>query len=75
MSNPADYLASLYSLSGKVAVIIGGTGELWGAIAEGLVGAGAEVVLVGRNEEKARPRLERIQAAGGQGYFRRRRGE
>jgi NAD(P)-dependent dehydrogenase (short-subunit alcohol dehydrogenase family) len=69
MSNPADYLASLYSLSGKVAVVIGGTGELCGAMAEGLAGAGAEVVLVGRNEEKARPRLERIQPAGGQGYF------
>ena len=34
-----------------------------------LAGAGAEVVLVGRNEEKAKPRLERIAAAGGKGYF------
>ncbi len=69
MSNPADYLNSLYSLSGKVAVVIGGTGELCGAMAEGLAGAGAEVVLVGRNESKAKPRLERIAAAGGRGYF------
>ncbi len=69
MSNPSEYLASLYALSGKVAVVIGGTGELCGAMAEGLAGAGAEVVLVGRNEEKAKPRLERIQAAGGKGYF------
>ena len=57
MSNPSDYLSSLYSLSGKVAVVIGGTGELCGAMAEGMAGAGAEVVLVGRNEEKAKPRL------------------
>lgn len=69
MSNPSDYLASLYSLSGKVAVVIGGTGELCGAMAEGMAGAGAEVVLVGRNEEKAKPRLDRIHAAGGKGYF------
>lgn len=69
MSTPSDYLSSLYSLTGKVAVVIGGTGELCGAMAEGLAGAGAEVVLVGRNEEKAKPRLERIKAAGGKAYF------
>jgi len=69
MSNSSDYLTSLYSLSGKVAVVIGGTGELCGAMAEGMAGAGAEVVLVGRNEEKAKPRLDRIHAAGGKGYF------
>jgi NAD(P)-dependent dehydrogenase (short-subunit alcohol dehydrogenase family) len=69
MSTSSDYLTSLYSLSGKVAVVIGGTGELCGAMAEGLAGAGAEVVLVGRNEDKAKPRLERIQKAGGKGYF------
>lgn len=69
MSNSSSYLTSLFSLSGKVAVVIGGTGELCGAMAEGLAGAGAEVVLVGRNEEKAKPRLERIAAGGGKGYF------
>jgi len=69
MSTPSDYLSSLFSLTGKVAVVIGGTGELCGAMAEGLAGAGAEVVLVGRNEEKAKPRLERIHAAGGKAYF------
>ena len=64
-----NYLESLFSLSGKVAVIIGGTGELCGAMAEGLAAAGAEVALVGRNESKAQPRLGRIAAAGGKGYF------
>ena len=39
MSTPSEYLASLYALSGKVAVVIGGTGELCGAMAEGLAGA------------------------------------
>lgn len=65
----ATYLESLFSLEGKTAVIVGGTGELCGAMAEGLAGAGAEVVLVGRSEEKAEARLERIRSAGGAGYF------
>ena len=69
MSTPSDYLTSLFSLHGKVAVIIGGTGELCGAMAEGMAGAGAEVVLVGRNEEKAKVKLDRIAAAGGKAYF------
>ena len=67
--NASDYLHSLFGLSGKVAVVIGGTGELCGAMAEGLAGAGAEVVLVGRNEEKARARLTKIAAAGGKAWF------
>src|SRR5580698_1778778 len=65
----SEYLHGLFGLEGKVAVVIGGTGELCGAMAEGLAAAGAEVVLVGRNEEKAAPRLARIHAAGGRGYF------
>ena len=40
----------LFSLQGKTAVVIGGTGELCGAMAEGLAGAGAETVLVGRSQ-------------------------
>src|SRR6187549_1554019 len=64
-----SYLDSLFSLAGKTAVVIGGTGELCGAMAEGLAAAGAEVVLVGRSEEKAKARLEKITAAGGQGWF------
>jgi NAD(P)-dependent dehydrogenase (short-subunit alcohol dehydrogenase family) len=64
-----EYLHSLFNLTGKVAVVIGGTGELCGAMAEGLAGAGAEVVLVGRNEEKARARLVKIEAGGGKGWF------
>jgi NAD(P)-dependent dehydrogenase (short-subunit alcohol dehydrogenase family) len=64
-----EYLNTLFSLTGRVAVVIGGTGELCGAMAEGLAGAGAEVVLVGRNEEKAKARLARIAALGGKGWF------
>lgn len=65
-----DYLSSLFSLEGKTAVVIGGTGELCGAMAEGLAGAGAEVVLVGRSVEKAQARLESIQKRfHGRAYF------
>jgi NAD(P)-dependent dehydrogenase (short-subunit alcohol dehydrogenase family) len=67
--NTHEYLASLFGLHGKVAVVIGGTGELCGAMAEGLAGAGAEVVLVGRNADKAQARLDKIAAAGGKGWF------
>ena len=64
-----EYLKNLFSLEGKVALVIGGTGELCGAMAEGLAGAGAHVLIVGRNEEKAADRLERIMAAGGRANF------
>jgi len=66
---PSGYLQSIFSLEGKVAVVIGGTGELCGAMAEGLASAGAETVLVGRSEEKAAARLAKIEAAGGKAYF------
>jgi NAD(P)-dependent dehydrogenase (short-subunit alcohol dehydrogenase family) len=65
---PEPFLRDLFSLDGKVAVVIGGTGELCGAVAEGFAAAGAEVVLVGRNAEKAKGRLERI-AVDGKGWF------
>ncbi|MBE34094.1 MAG: gluconate 5-dehydrogenase [Opitutaceae bacterium] len=67
--NSAEYLTSLFDLSGRVAVVIGGTGELCGAMAEGLAGAGAEVVLVGRNTDKAQSRIDRITANGGTAWF------
>ncbi|MGY8747673.1 MAG: SDR family oxidoreductase [Pirellulales bacterium] len=63
------YLESLFSLSGKTAVVIGGTGELCGAMAEGLASAGAQVVLVGRSEEKANARIAKIEGAGGSAVF------
>ena len=64
-----SYLQDFFGLEGRVAVVIGGTGELCGAMAEGLAGAGAEVVLVGRNPDKAQARLERIAAIGGKAWF------
>lgn len=63
------YVDELFSLEGKVALVIGGTGELCGAMAEGLAGAGAHVLLVGRNEEKAKARMDAIASAGGKTDF------
>lgn len=65
----SDYLKTLFGLDGKVAVVIGGTGELCGTMAEGLARAGAEVVLIGRSQEKADARLAAVAEHGGKGYF------
>src|SRR5947208_276555 len=43
---------NLFELSNEVAVVIGGTGVLGGALAEGLAEAGAKVAVLGRNEER-----------------------
>lgn len=65
----SGYLDTVFGLEGKVAVVIGGTGELCGAMAEGLAGAGASVVLAGRSAEKAAARIARIEAQGGVAAF------
>ena len=65
----SEFLSELFSLDGKVAVVIGGTGELCGAMSEGLAQAGAEVVLVGRSEEKATARMASIEEKGGKSRF------
>ncbi len=67
--NMSAYLENLFSLEGKHAVVIGGTGELCGAMAEGLAGAGANTLLVGRSLEKAEARIAKITDAGGQASF------
>ena len=59
----------IFDLSGGVAVIIGATGALGGAIAEGLAEAGAAVAVVGRNEERGRARVAAIESRGGKAAF------
>ena len=44
MSN--SYLENLFGLKGRTAVVVGGTGVLGGALAEGLAQAGAFVVVL-----------------------------
>jgi NAD(P)-dependent dehydrogenase (short-subunit alcohol dehydrogenase family) len=59
MRNPFDY-------AGQVAVVIGGSGVLCGAIAEGLGEAGARVVVVGgTHRDRAEETAARIRRAGG----------
>jgi NAD(P)-dependent dehydrogenase (short-subunit alcohol dehydrogenase family) len=60
---------TLFDLSGEVAAVIGGTGVLGGAIAEGLAQAGAKVAVIGRNAERGEARARLIQKAGGQSRF------
>ncbi len=60
---------SLFDLKGDVAVVIGATGVLGGAIADGLAGAGAKVAVLGRNAERGAARVDAIKAAGGEAIF------
>jgi NAD(P)-dependent dehydrogenase (short-subunit alcohol dehydrogenase family) len=62
-------MTKLFDLTGEVAVVIGATGVLGGALAEGLAEAGAKVAVVGRNEERGNARVKTIQAKGGQAAF------
>ena len=60
---------SLFDLTGEVAVVIGATGVLGGALAEGLAQAGAKVAVLGRNAERGKARVKKIRAAGGTAQF------
>ena len=62
-------MSDLFDLSTEVAVVIGATGVLGGALAEGLAAAGASVAVLGRNEERGRGRVDTIRGAGGQAEF------
>jgi len=59
----------LFDLTGEVAAVIGATGELGGAIAEGLAQAGAAVAVLGRNQQKGDARVKKIMDASGRAAF------
>ena len=59
----------MFDLSGQVAVVIGGTGVLGGALAEGLAQAGAAVAVLGRNAARGNLRVEAIRERGGRADF------
>lgn len=69
VSRPEEYLAGLFGLRGKTAVVIGGTGVLGGAIARALAQAGAHAVIVGRNSEVGAERVKEISLLGGSAEF------
>jgi NAD(P)-dependent dehydrogenase (short-subunit alcohol dehydrogenase family) len=60
---------SIFDLSEDVAVVIGGTGVLGGALAQGLAAAGAKVVVLGRSAERGEARAQAIRAGGGRALF------
>lgn len=63
------YLEELFGLAGQTAVVIGGTGTLGGALAEGLAKAGARTVVAGRSETKGADCVKRIEGAGGEALY------
>ena len=64
-----SYLEELFGLGGQVAVAIGGTGILGGALAQGLARVGATVVVAGRDPERGGARAREITTAGGRAAF------
>lgn len=68
-TSSSRYLQDLFGLSGKTAIVIGGTGVLGGAIADALAQAGAHVVVVGRNAENGASRVKQIEEREGSAEF------
>jgi NAD(P)-dependent dehydrogenase (short-subunit alcohol dehydrogenase family) len=62
-------MTNLFDLSNDVAVVIGATGVLGGAIAEGLAASGAKVAIIGRSAERGEARVAAIKKAGGSVAF------
>lgn len=60
---------NLFDLSGELSLVIGGTGILGGAIARGLGEAGAQVLVLGRNQNRGEARVEEIIKKGGKANF------
>jgi NAD(P)-dependent dehydrogenase (short-subunit alcohol dehydrogenase family) len=60
---------NLFDLTGKTAVIVGGTSTLGGSMAVGLGGHGAKIAIAGRNQEKGDAVVKRITDAGGSAKF------
>lgn len=60
---------NLFDLKNETAVVIGATGALGGAIAEGLAAAGAKVAVVGRNRERGEACMKKIADKNGHAKF------
>jgi NAD(P)-dependent dehydrogenase (short-subunit alcohol dehydrogenase family) len=60
---------NLFQLQDDVAVVIGGTGELGGLMAEAMGAYGAKVAVVGRNAERGKTRVNCILERGGEAKF------
>lgn len=69
LATPKIMSNSLFDLTDRTAIVIGGTGALGGAMATALATAGAHVAVVGRNSERGEERATQIIDAGGQATF------
>jgi NAD(P)-dependent dehydrogenase (short-subunit alcohol dehydrogenase family) len=58
-----------FDLTGRVAIVTGGTGILGGAIARALSAAGARIAIVGRTAECAERRATELRTAGGESMY------
>lgn len=65
----ADFLKNMFGLDGLTAVVIGGTGTLGGSFCDALAGAGAHVIVVGRNDEHGNDRVRVINDRGGSAEY------
>jgi NAD(P)-dependent dehydrogenase (short-subunit alcohol dehydrogenase family) len=59
----------MFDLGEEVAVVLGGTGGLGGAMADALGSAGARVAVLGRNRERGVERVAAIESSGGEAAF------
>jgi NAD(P)-dependent dehydrogenase (short-subunit alcohol dehydrogenase family) len=64
MTQSAEYLKSLFGMDGGVAVVIGGAGELGGALSAGLGQAGAHIVVADVGEDACKNRVDKLSALG-----------
>lgn len=59
-----DYVKKMFDLSGKVAIVTGGSGAIGEAIAQGLAAYGADVVVTGRTLKTLEKAVELIEELG-----------
>ncbi len=62
-------MQDIFRLDQDIAVVVGGTGELGGQMAQALAAYGAKVAVLGRSEERGRARVLQIADAGGTAKF------
>ena len=65
----ANYLESMFGLSGQTAVVIGGAGVLGGALCAGLAQAGAHIVVADLTEEGCQARVQALEKLGGKASY------
>ena len=60
---------TIFDLKNRVAFVTGGNGGIGLGMAKGLAGAGASIVIAGRNKTKAQSALSELRALGAQSEF------